>query len=698
MKLTAKILLPVVLMLTAAVTIVSLIGYSNIADEVDNVMRISTESTLEDILVQVETFQENEVALKDSLNTNFLRITRTVAAAVSGNPELKNGDALSALAGQIGVEEIHVINNQGVLYTGSIPDFYGFDFSTNEQTKPFLDILSNPELELAQEPQKRAVDGALFQYVGVALPDGTGLVQIGVLPTELEELLERSGIQKILDNYPFKNDSYAYVIDVETNYSTHHTFHDRILTDMNQFDFAKRFQDEYEGSFRYVYDDVEVFTSFQTTENGIFVVAVPTENYRKTLIPILIALISSSFISLVLLMAVMFFIVRRTVKPLKIISRSLYEISSGEADLTRRLEVTGKDEISDVAMNFNSFMENLQSLIRDIQTAVVETGNLNVELSRNTETSFESAENIKGYILSVQQQLELLNRNIAESATAMEEISSNTQSFDTIISSQAAMVEESTASITQMIASLNNVSGITSAKKESTAALNHTASEGKSQINLTSAEFKTVEEKIVRIQEMASAINNIASQTNLLSMNAAIEAAHAGDAGKGFAVVAEEIRKLAETSSSSSASISNMIKEITEAVNSTSGSVSSTLTTFDAISREVESTVDAFHEIEDSVSELSIGGKQIMESTEEINNVTMEVRNGSSEIHNGIDTSNKSLMTIRENSVEVAGGIEEINKRAAEVISYMERLQETGSALNRITEDLSRKFNQFKTE
>ncbi|MDA3958669.1 methyl-accepting chemotaxis protein [Oceanispirochaeta sp.] len=223
------------------------------------------------------------------------------------------------------------------------------------------------------------------------------------------------------------------------------------------------------------------------------------------------------------------------------------------------------------------------------------------------------------------------------------------------------------------------------------------AEEGKKQIDLTSREFAVVAEKISQIQEMAATIKNIAAQTNLLSMNAAIEAAHAGDSGKGFAVVADEIRKLAETSGKSSGNITTLIKEITTGVNNTSVSVGSTLRIFDSISEEVESTVNAFHEIEDSVSELTIGGRQIMESTEEINNVTNEVRYGSSEIHKGIESTNSSLLSIKAKSGAVDTAILEIYSKASEVVDAMKKLQDIGDSLDEITKDLSKKFSQFIT-
>jgi len=439
------------------------------------------------------------------------------------------------------------------------------------------------------------------------------------------------------------------------------------------------------GSGEYVNDIQDINAAFTRDLGGSL------SRFRVLFLSVVTAILAVIIMAILLAMKVL-------LKPLRKVKASLAEIASGEADLTKRLDIISRDEVGGVAENFNRFMEKLQLLISGIQRAVRDTEGINRSLTDQVGTTTTASEEINANINAVQSQLQQLDNSVGEAASAMQEIASNTNSFDNVIASQAAMVEQSTAAITQMIASLNSVSAITSSKKRSTLSLKESAEEGKGQIDQTSHEFEAVVQKIGNIQEMASTINNISAQTNLLSMNAAIEAAHAGEAGRGFAVVAEEIRKLAGTAAQSSGTITQLIKDITAGVNMTKASVSKTISTFDAISGEVQSTVNAFNEIESAVSELNQGGKQILDSTEEINNVTTQVRQGSEEIRQGIEAISRASEQMRNISNTVSGSIGEISGGSGEIVAAMQGINDSGKKLEEISAYLSREFDQFRTE
>ncbi|MBN2510136.1 MAG: HAMP domain-containing protein, partial [Spirochaetales bacterium] len=315
--------------------------------------------------------------------------------------------------------------------------------------------------------------------------------------------------------------------------------------------------------------------------------------------------------------------------------KALATISQGDADLTVSIPVRTSDEIGDLNKSFNAFVGRMREWISQIKDVIGQSGDVSVNVSQATEETTSAIEEINAILKSVGTEAEMLDQNIAQSVASIEQMDAGIEAINAQINDQAAMVEESTAAITQMITSLGSVGTITRTKQQATKDLITKADAGRNQIEDTATVFQKVVGYIDSIQEMVNAINAIATQTNLLSMNAAIEAAHAGDAGRGFAVVAEEIRKLAETAAESSSSITALIANITETVSRTEDSVHKTASVFDEINTEIADTVNAFAEIDQSIRELNTGGEQVLKASQQINTVTANIRTGSTEIREG---------------------------------------------------------------
>lgn len=407
-------------------------------------------------------------------------------------------------------------------------------------------------------------------------------------------------------------------------------------------------------------------------------------------------LIFSGIIVIILSLAT-FILVSFVTKNINSIKDELVEISSGDADLTQTLSINSNDETRKLADGFNVFVVKLRDLIRSVKMSIDKTDEIKDNVVSSSEETSSAVEQINANLESISSQMRSLDNNINSTVSSIEQIDASISSFDEQIVNQASMVEESTAAITEMIASLNNVSNITSNKKRSTQKLADVTDEGKEKFDLTNNTFAEVVQQIESIQEMAETINNIAAQTNLLSMNAAIEAAHAGDAGRGFAVVAEEIRKLADSASESSTRITKSIKNITESVSKTDENVKLTSQAFDAISGEIMSTVNAFNEIEASMSELSVGGNQVLEASQEINNITNNIKNSSAEIKDGATTIVASSEEIKNISSNVTSGMAESQIGIGEIVQSMQLLVKSSQNLSEIVSALKTEFGQFKT-
>jgi methyl-accepting chemotaxis protein len=208
--------------------------------------------------------------------------------------------------------------------------------------------------------------------------------------------------------------------------------------------------------------------------------------------------------------------------------------------------------------------------------------------------------------------------------------------------------------------------------------------------------FKTgVVDRIEGISEMANAIQQIASQTNLLSMNAAIEAAHAGDAGKGFAVVADEIRKLAETSAGSSASISKIIKEISDGVMETEIKTKKSSEAFDVINSEIKETKQAFEGIALSTQELNTGGKQILDAMTMLQEVTINVKSASEEMATGSEQVVRGQLELKDMADQVAKGMQEINGGSEQIVIAVDEIVNYSVELNRVVDSLKEETDKF---
>ncbi len=402
----------------------------------------------------------------------------------------------------------------------------------------------------------------------------------------------------------------------------------------------------------------------------------------------------------VVLVLLMFFIIRATiVSPIVIQADILKNISEGEGDLTKTVDVKSHDEIGRLGSYFNDFTGKLKIIINNIKRQSFRNIEIKEELKQTAGETAVSVNQITSNVSSITGLIQKLDDNIGEVTSAIEEVAASINSLDLQIQKQSEMVDHSKDSIQEMISSIKSVADITEARWEATGKLLDTAADGKLKLNTTIDNFNSgVVAGIESIQEMTQLISSIASQTNLLSMNAAIEAAHAGSYGKGFAVVADEIGKLAEGVSDQSKSISRIINEITEAITVTSESVLSTSEAFNEIDLEVHSVTDAFSEIKNSAGELQQGSEDIQKVMNSLKEISTNVRLGADEMNLGIKDMSSSMNDVNRISNEVRSGMQEVQTGANEVMKAAERLSSLAATLNEIGNNLDREVNKFRTE
>jgi len=397
-------------------------------------------------------------------------------------------------------------------------------------------------------------------------------------------------------------------------------------------------------------------------------------------------------IAIIVAAVIMYFILHATTKPIVHVTDNLKEISEGEGDLTRRLDVNSKDEIGDLSKYFNNTLGTIGALIKRIKYKVDALTNTGHELSANMAKTSHSVDDISTNFASMKNMMGKQEKNANEAEKAVEAIKGSIDSLNKMIESQSESINASSSAVEQMTANIHSVTNTLLENSKNVTELTEASENGKTGLQMVAEKIQDIAKDSEGLLEINSVMDNIAAQTNLLSMNAAIEAAHAGESGKGFAVVAGEIRKLAESSSNQSKTTANMLKKIKASIDSITVSSNEVLSRFGVIDAKVKTVSTHEENIRNAMEEQEVGGKQILESIQRLKEISVSVKQGASGMMVSGDNLNRQTAELIRSSTEVVNGMNDIVNGAMKEIKAAVTLVDEMSAEN------SKNFDELKVE
>ncbi len=558
------------------ITITAIFALQTVVSQTGNTS--ASRDKLEAVREKLADNEANIQQLTDNLGQDNLAKTRAFADMLAADKSIYgNAAKLNEIKERLMVNELHIIDEEGIITSSTIDAYIGFDMKSGEQSNAFMVIVDDPSIEIVQEPQVNVAEGVVVQYIGVARTDDKGLVQVGVRPEVLERTLAGTEISVVLRDIDFGETGYVYAIDAASGQILAHENESLIGIAATDAGFPSNLT----GKGKAVIDGKKGYYMAEEYNGRIIGTFMPaSEYYAGRLNQTVVVSFSMLLIFGVLLMMINRMVDDKIVSGINRITNSMKEIAGGKFDIT--VNEQGNPE-------FSMLSDSINKMVEGICQSIKENESLLVLQSQDMENNQRMIGDVKGVCTE-------LNEVSGETLRNADDIFNGT-------GEQEKAVEDLKQIMSQLTQELNRSVSATVEVTEATGNTSEKIIETQSRMELLKDSMQKISDMSIAIEKIIGEINSIAQQTNMLSLNASIEAARAGDMGKGFAVVARQVGELAARSAQAAKETSELIMNSIKAVEDGREITDQTVEAFGIVVENIEKTDHDVEAITDMVKQ-----------------------------------------------------------------------------------------------
>lgn len=617
--------------------------------------KVTAQGTAQDLARLTDKIISSDLYLASSIASEKLVVDIAKAVKENGAENLSSEIAVvfEDLAHQFNrldkhYQGIFIAGTDGILFTGILDNGKEYKGS-NISKRSYFNTVKNT---------KKAV------ISDVVLSKSTGkMIVVACAPilSDANEFLGALGVviraeffTNLISGRKIGNTGYGYMINSKGIVIAHPKKDFLLKLDVTKIDAMKKINDRMlageTGVERYTFKGIDKLAGFAPVSFNDWSISATQneEEFLKTSKDIQIFSLIFILIVGAIGITIIYLMTQSIIKPLNATIDGLRDISKGDGDLTKRLEIKTKDEVGELADVFNTFIDKLQQMIKDITQGVSTLSSSSTELSAISQQMSESSDQTSSKANTVAVASEEMSANMTSVAAAMEQSTTNTNMV-------ATAIEEMNATINEIANNTENARSI--------------SGDAVSKVDESSQNIDSLSHAAKSIEKVVETITDISEQVNLLSLNATIEAARAGEAGKGFAVVANEIKELAKQTSDASLDIKEKIDNIQSSSNETMQGIST-------ISTVISSVNDIVSTIASAVEEQSVTTKEITQNISQAAMGTQEVSENVSQSSTVADEITKEIANVNDSSADMAERSDQVKKSAEELSNLAEQLNE----------------------